>query len=88
MATLGESRKIDEEIAAYETVRSDLERDHDGKWVVFYGQKLIGVFDDFAQASRAAAIRFGRGPYLIRQIGASPLVLPASVAYRHDNGPG
>jgi hypothetical protein len=25
--------------------------------------------------------KFGSGPYLIRQVGASPIVLPASVMY-------
>lgn len=86
MTTRSERRKIEREIVAYEAMRKNLERDHNGKWVVFYGQELIGLFDDFVQASREAARRFGRGPYLVRRIGAGPLVLPASVAYQHDHG--
>jgi hypothetical protein len=50
--------------------------------VVIYGGELIGTFDRFQAAATEAAGRFGRGPYLIRQIGAPDIVLPASVVYR------
>ena len=70
------------EIAAYERMRNDLEIDHLGKWVVVHDEKLIGAYESFETAADEAVQRFGRGPYLIRRVGAPPLVLPASVRYR------
>ena len=69
------------EIEAYETFRSELEMDHFGEWVVFHDEKLIGKYPSFEAAAVDAIQRFGRGPYLIRQIGQAPLTLPASVSY-------
>lgn len=73
--------ELDTEIAAFDVARDDLERSHMGKWVLFYGHDLIGVFDNFEAAAEQAVQKFGRGPYLIRQVGAPPVTLPASVMY-------
>jgi len=75
---------LEAEIAAYEVARSDLEAKFTGKWVVFHDGKLVDTFDSFELAAEESVRRFGRGPYLIRQIGAPPLVLPASVVYRPE----
>lgn len=76
-----------DEIAAYESFRSDLELEHLGKWAVVHGRSLIGVFDDFQAAAVEAVRRFGRGPYLIRQVGAPTASLPASVVYGLQHEP-
>ena len=73
---------VDIEIAAYESMRDELEAHHMGQWVLIYEKKLIGTFGSFDDAATKAVECFGRGPYLIRQVGAPPVVLPASVAYR------
>lgn len=72
---------IDEEIVAYDAIRQELEEKHTGKWVLFHEREQIGIFDSFETAAETAVQKFGRGPYLIRQIGAPPLTLPASVMY-------
>lgn len=79
--TLDTSR-LDKEIAAFEDMKAELERHHLGKWVVFQNQELGGSFDNLDNTARFAVERFGRGPYLIRQVGAPPISLPASVMYR------
>lgn len=76
--------EIDQEIAAFEKMRSDLERDHLGKFVLIKHQKLVGVFESLDRAADAAVRQFGRGPYLLRQVGAPPVTLPASVMYHPD----
>jgi hypothetical protein len=73
--------EIDTEITAYEAMREKLETEHMGKWVTVRQEKLIGVYDSFDAAAEDAVRQFGRGPYLIRQIGARPVTLPASVMY-------
>lgn len=73
---------LSKEIAAYERMRNDLEVDHLGQWVVVHDEKLIGTYESFEKAAEDAVPRFGRGPYLIRRVGAPPLVLPASVQYQ------
>lgn len=73
---------IDTELAAYEGMRAQLESEHMGKWVVVQDGKLVGTYDSFEAAAEDAVRKFGRGPYLIRQVGAPSITLPASVMYR------
>jgi hypothetical protein len=73
---------LQKEIAAFEQRKSELEAHHLGKWALFRGLELIGTFDNFENAAAEAVARFGAGPYLIRQVGAPPMTLPASVMYR------
>ena len=72
---------LETEIAAFDKMQAELESHHKGKWVVFHGGELINTFDSFEVAASEAVARFGRGPYLIRQVGAPDFVLPASVVY-------
>lgn len=53
-----------------------------GKWAVFHDGILVNTFDTFDAASNEAVSRFGRGPYLIRQVGAPDFAMPASVMFR------
>ena len=70
------------EIAAYDEIRDELERDHLYAWVVFHDEHLVGTYEDFQVAAAEAVRRFGRGPYLIRQVGAAPLTLPTVFGLR------
>jgi hypothetical protein len=72
---------IRDDIVAFEAMRAALEADHLGKWVLFYNRELIDFFDNFDDAAKLAVERFGKGPYLIRRIGAHTVTLPASVMY-------
>ena len=72
---------IDSEIAAFDKFRTDLEANHMGEWVLIHGGELVATFASFDEAARHATRSFGHGPYLIRQVGAPPVVLPASVMY-------
>jgi hypothetical protein len=72
---------LTEEIAAYEAMRGKLETEHLGEWVLVRDKQLIGTYKSLEAAAEEAVQRFGRGPYLIRQIGAPPVTLPASVLY-------
>ncbi len=65
---------LDENIAAYEKVRGYLESKHFRKWVVFYDEELVGSYDDFQDAGYDAMKRFGRGPYLIKQVGVKKVL--------------
>lgn len=78
--------ELKDEIAAFEAIRGDLEAAHLGKWALVHDRKLEGTFDSFDDAAMVAVERFGRGPYLIRQIGAPPITLPASVLYHPVHG--
>ena len=77
---------LEAEIARYESVRDELEKEHRGEWVLIHKDMLAGTFPSFEAAGTAAVKRFGRGPYLIRKIGAPPVSLPASVLYRLSHG--
>ncbi|MEI9964982.1 MAG: hypothetical protein WDM92_09995 [Caulobacteraceae bacterium] len=48
-----------DEIAAYESMRSELEAAELGKWAVVHDRALVGVFEDFQSAAQAAVERFG-----------------------------
>ena len=71
--------ELSRQIAAYEKIQSDLETDHFGKWAVFYDEELVGIYDTDREAVGTAIERFGRGPYLIRQVGVIPVPPLASV---------
>ncbi len=76
---------LDIELAAYRAQRSELESQHRGKWAVFHGPNRVGVFEGFEEAAVEAVRRFGRGPYLIRQVGAQPAALPiCAVRHQHN----
>lgn len=64
---------LDQEIATYERLRASLEAEHHSKWAVIHGETYVGAYPTFDEAVREAVRRFGRGPYLIREIGAPPL---------------
>jgi hypothetical protein len=72
---------LDQEIAIFEEMRSELEASAMGKWVLIHDSELIGTFDSFDVAANRAVEEFGAGPYLIRQIGATNVALPASVMF-------
>ena len=72
---------LEREIAAFEKMRDFLEREHLYQWVVIHDEELAGTYDDFQDAAADATRRYGRGPYLIRQVGAPPATLPASVLF-------
>jgi hypothetical protein len=79
-ATKGEpvAMALEIEIATYERRREELEKYYPGKFVVIRGGDLVGAFDTFGNAAAEAVARFGRGPYLIRQVGAPPPSVPVS----------
>ncbi len=70
-----------EEREAYEEMRPELEARASGKWALVRGKELIGTYEEFQSAATEAVRRFGRGPYLIREIGTPDITLPASVVY-------
>lgn len=73
---------LETEIATFERKREELEQYYNGKFVVIYDGQFIGAFDTFANAAAEAVARFGRGPYLIRQVGAPPPSIPVSWLYQ------
>lgn len=73
---------VETEITAYQKHLPELERQHMGKWVLFQNSTLQGAYDHFEEAAEQAVTKFGRGPYLIRQVGKHSSTLPASVLFR------
>lgn len=82
----GAMPSIDEEISAYDRIREDLEAHHMGEWIVMRDGKIVGTYSSFEVAASEAVSKFGRGPYLIRQIGAPPMIMPAAVMYSPSHG--
>jgi hypothetical protein len=76
---------LEREIAAFEQMLPQLERDHYQKWAVFHAADFIGAYDSFDSAAKEAVKRFGRGPYLIRQVGAPPTAMPASLMHHRKH---
>ena len=74
--------ELDQEIAAFERMSEELEAHHMGKWVLIHDLELMDVYESLESVAEDAVRRFGRGPYLIRQVGAPPVVLPAAMMYR------
>ena len=64
--------ELTDDIAACDAMRAHLESELQGQWLLFRNRRLEGTFASFDEAQREAVYRFGRGPYLIRQVGAGP----------------
>ena len=78
-----EKHPLADELKAYEAMKETLMEHHKGKFVLIHGGDFIDAFDTFDHAAREAVRRFGRGPYLIRQVGFEPaMAMPASVAFQ------
>ncbi|MCY4095975.1 MAG: hypothetical protein OXG05_12725 [Gammaproteobacteria bacterium] len=75
---------LSKEISAYERMKTELEVDYLGKWALVHDEILVGKFDTFEDAADHAVANFGRGPYLIREIGSAPITLPISVVGRSE----
>jgi hypothetical protein len=75
---------LDVELNAYHREAPHLEASNAGKWVIFKGSMLVGIYDSLEAAAEDAVAQFSHGPYLIRQIGAAPIVIPVSLAYNPD----
>ena len=73
------------EIDAYQRMEAELKAQHHGRWVLLHDGALIDSFETFEAAAADAVRRFGRGPFLIRQVGAPPTTLPISVMYAWPN---
>ena len=73
--------ELAQEIALFEKLRRELEAKEMGKWALIRDDALVGTFQEFEEAADEAVRRFGRGPYLIREIGSPDVTLPASVVY-------
>lgn len=68
---------------AFDAMRSELEEHHMGKYAVILGDDLVGSYDTFDSAVRAARSLSDKGPYLIRRVGEAPeMTMPASVAFQ------
>jgi hypothetical protein len=73
--------ELSDEIAAYELMHADLEAAHLGEWALVHDRQLVGTFDSFDKAAREAIRKFGRGPYLIRQVGSPRPIMQAHVGF-------
>ena len=72
---------LEREIEAYEVMRAELEQEYFDKWVVLHDMKVAGAFDSSEECVQFAIEKFGRGPYLIRQVGEPPMRLPTSALF-------
>ena len=69
---------LEENVAAYEDMREELEKSCMSNWVVIYDKELVGTFPDFQEAAHSAVTRFGPGPYHIKKVGEPPLQIASS----------
>lgn len=67
------------ETEVYDNMRESLEREHRLEWIVIYKSEVVGFYENFQLAAFAAADKHGRGPYLIKQIGAPEMPLTLSL---------
>ena len=80
--------QIQQEIKAYEDMRAELEKHHNGKHVIIKNGELVDAFDTFDAAARAAVQKFGSEVFLIRQVGRPDTIrVPASVAWHPMHAP-
>lgn len=67
--------------AAFMAMFDELDARYHGRWVVFHEGIFAGDFDTFFTAVAAAWTRFGRGPYLVKQVGKEFLQFASLAAW-------
>ena len=72
---------LKKQIEAYEEMREELEAQHYREWVVFHGGKFQGAYPSFEDAADDAYRKFGREPFLLRQVAAPPVRLSSTVQF-------
>ena len=72
---------LEQEILAYDRMREELEEKYFNRWVVVRNGKVACHYDRPEECLQFATEKFGRGPYLIRQVGAPPESLPVSALF-------
>ncbi len=84
MTAAAHPASLEENIAAYNDMRKELEDNHFGEWVVFHDRRLIGFYPSYSDAANGAMEAFGDDPYLIRQVRNYPEHLPVSALIGGD----
>ena len=74
-----------ENIESYESMLGKLETELWDEWVVFYDRELVKIGESFQEVAEFALVNYGRGPYLIRQVGEPPITLPSYAIYHPIN---
>jgi hypothetical protein len=64
----GEENRLEHELRYYETLKPELLRENEGKFVVIKGDTIAGVFDSFESGYLAGRERFGDTDFLVKQI--------------------
>ena len=71
------------ERGTFERHRKELEKTYPkDRWVLVRG-RAVEVYTTFEEAAQVAVTRHGKGPYMIRQVQQTPIVLPSSIML-HD----
>lgn len=65
--------KLDQEIAAYETMHPMLIKDHFGDWVAIHNQQLVDADKDKLALYRRIRSKYEKTSVLIRQVAESPI---------------
>jgi orotidine-5'-phosphate decarboxylase len=82
---IDEAASLERQKEVYRREKERLEQHHMGEWVIVQGEAVRGTFASFNETATFAVKKYGRGPYLIREIGFTGEVrLPASVMYRPE----
>ena len=82
---MAEPATLSENIAEYEKMQARLEAEHWGEHVVFYNREFRGAFKEVYDAIVFAYEQWGRGPYLIREVGRPTLISVPTVFSRWVN---
>ena len=59
---------LEREFQTFEARKSELVKDHAGKFVLIKNDDIIGIFDDELEAIKQGADRFGQVPFLVNEI--------------------
>lgn len=65
-----ENPVLEVEVAFYERERDKLAADYPGRYLLIYGDRLVGDFATLGEATTEGVRRFGAGPFLARLAGA------------------
>lgn len=65
---------LEKEIAAFDKMKPELLKNHEGKFALVFGDEFVDAFDTAENAYDAGVGKYGQQPFLVKKISQEPEV--------------
>lgn len=59
---------LEKELALFDKMKTELLKNHEGKFVLMHGDEFLGAYDTAENAYAEGVKRYGRDPFLVKKV--------------------